>query len=42
MAMFQIHSYNTFQDPVTDGQTGGRTESNAYEPTVQYAEVGSK
>ncbi len=28
--------------PVTDGQTDGRTESDAYEPTVQYAQVGSK
>ncbi len=28
--------------PVTDGQTDGRTESDAYEPTVQHAQVGSK
>ena len=28
--------------PVTDGQTDGRTESDAYEPTVKYAQVGSK
>ena len=26
---------------VTDRQTDGRTESDAYEPTVQYAQVGS-
>ncbi len=50
MAKFQIHSYNTFGDmnyyPVTDRQTDGRTdrrtESDAYEPTAQYAQVGSK
>ncbi len=46
MAKFQIHSYNSFRDmnyyPVTDGQTDGRTESDAYEPTMQYAQVGSK
>ncbi len=28
--------------PVKDGQTDGQTESNAYEPNVQYAQVGSK
>ncbi len=28
--------------PVTDRQTDRRTESDAYEPTVQYAQVGSK
>ncbi len=28
--------------PVTDGQTDRQTESDAYEPTVQYAQVGSK
>ena len=28
--------------PVTDGQTDRRTESDAYEPTVQHAQVGSK
>ncbi len=27
---------------VRDGQTDRQTESNAYEPTVQYAQVGSK
>ena len=26
----------------TDGRTDGRTESEAYEPTVQIAQVGSK
>ncbi len=46
MAKFQIHSYNTFRDmnyyPVTDGRTDGQTESDAYVPTVQYAQVGLK
>ncbi len=26
----------------TDGQTDRQTESDAYEPTVQFAQVGSK
>ena len=51
---FQISSYNTFWDmnffPVwflvqsrqTDRQTDRQTESDAYEPTVQIAQVGSK
>ncbi len=29
-------------DRLTDVQTDRRTESDAYEPTVQYAQVGSK
>ena len=29
-------------DRQTDGQTNRQTESDAYEPTVQYAQVGSK
>ena len=41
---FRIPNYNTFRDmnycPV--GQTDRRTESDAYEPTVQSAQVGSK
>ncbi len=28
--------------PVTDGQTDRQTEGDAYEPTVQYGQVGSK
>ncbi len=28
--------------PVTDLQTDRQTESDAYEPTVQYAQMGSK
>ncbi len=42
MVKFQVPNSITFRDmnyyPVTDGQT----ESDAYEPTVQYAQVGSK
>ena len=26
----------------SDGQTDGQTESDAYEPTMQWAQVGSK
>ncbi len=44
--MFQVPNSITFQEmnyyPVTDGQIDRRTESDAYEPTVQYAQVGSK
>ncbi len=29
-------------DRQTDGQTDRQTESDAYEPTVQFAQVGSK
>ncbi len=29
-------------DRRTDGQTDRQTESDAYEPTVQFAQVGSK
>ncbi len=46
VAKFQIHIYSTFRDmnfyPVTVRRTDGRTESDAYESTVQYAQVGSK
>ncbi len=45
MVKFQIHSYNIFRDmnyyPVTGRRTDRQTESDAYEPTVQYAQ-GSK
>ncbi len=41
---FQVPNSVTFRDmnyyPVTDGRTDGQTESDAYEPTVQYAQVG--
>ncbi len=46
MIKFQIPNSIIFQDinyyPVTDRQTDGRTESDAYEPTVQNVQVGSK
>ncbi len=35
-------NYYPVTDGQTDGQTDRRTESDAYEPTVQYAQVGSK
>ena len=40
-------SYEFFSSPIfglvqTDGQTDRQTDSNAYEPTVQNAQVGSK
>ncbi len=46
MVKFQIPNSITFRGmnyyPVTDRRTDGQTESDAYEPTVQYAKVGSK
>ena len=49
MAKFQIDSTNTSWDMnyclvrlVKSRQTDGQTQSDAYEPTVQYAQVGSK
>ena len=42
VAKFQSHSYNNFQDMNYYPVTGGRTESDAYESTVQYEQVGSK
>ncbi len=48
MVKFQTPSCNTFCDMnycsvilVKSRQTGRRTESDEYEPTVQYAQVGS-
>ncbi len=45
MVKFQVPNPITFRDmnyyPVTDGRTDRQTESDAYEPTVQYAQVGS-
>ncbi len=41
MVKFQIRSYNTFRD-IDLLSSHRRTESGAYEPTVQYAQVGSK
>ncbi len=35
-------NYYPVTDRQTDGQTDRRTESDAYEPAVQYAQVGSK
>ena len=40
MVKFQIHSYNTF-GYIELLFSDGRTESDAYESTVQYAQVGS-
>ena len=53
MAKFQVPILNTFRDmnyfPLflvqsgqTDRLTDGQTESDAYEPTVQFVQVGSK
>ena len=46
MIKFHVPNSITFRDmdyyPVTDGRTDRQTESDAYEPTVQYAQVGSK
>ncbi len=48
MAKFQIPTSNTFRDMnyfllflVQSGQMDRQTESDAYEPTVQFAQVGS-
>ena len=45
MVKFQIPNSIAFRDmnyyPVTDRRTDRRTESDAYEPIVQYAQVGS-
>ncbi len=38
--LFLVQSGQT--DGQTDGRTDGQTESDAYEPTVQFEQVGSK
>ena len=46
MVKFQVPNSIISRDmnyyPVTDRRTDRQTESDAYEPTVQYAQVGSK
>ena len=41
MVKFQIRSYNTFGD-MELLSSDRQTQSDTYEPTVQYAQVGSK